>query len=121
MAEALSARAQELMAKYSIDHALLAAGAGRKDEPASRRLPVDNPYEGPKAQLLGEVARANRCRAVWYKSLGMSAVIGFPAGLGAVELLFTSLLVQADTAMLGPGRSGISTAGRAPGRSASRS
>ena len=63
-AEALSARAQELMAKYSIDHALLAAGAGRKDEPASRRLPVDNPYEGPKAQLLGEVARANRCRAV---------------------------------------------------------
>src|ERR1035437_9378523 len=39
-AEALSARAQELMAKYSIDHALLAAEAGRKDEPASRRLPV---------------------------------------------------------------------------------
>jgi hypothetical protein len=99
-AEALSARAQELMAKYSIDHALLAAEAGRKDEPASRRLPVDNPYEGPKAQLLQEVAKANRCRAVWYKSVGMSAVIGFPADLDAVELLFTSLLVQATTAML---------------------
>jgi hypothetical protein len=102
-AEALSARAQELMAKYSIDHALLAAEAGRKDEPASRRLPVDNPYEGPKAQLLAEVAKANRCRAVWYKSLGMSAVIGFPADLDAVELLFTSLLVQANTAMLRAG------------------
>ena len=102
-AEALSARAQELMAKYSIDHALLAAEAGRKDEPASRRLPVDNPYEGPKAQLLEEVAKANRCRAVWYKSLGMSAVIGFPADLDAVELLFTSLLVQANTAMLRAG------------------
>ena len=102
-AEALSARAQELMAKYSIDHALLAAEAGRKDEPASRRLPVDNPYEGPKAQLLEEVAKANRCRAVWYKSLGMSAVIGFPADLDAVELLFTSLLVQANTAMLRSG------------------
>jgi hypothetical protein len=99
-AEALSARAQELMAKYSIDHALLAAEAGRKDEPSSRRLPVDNPYEGPKAQLLQEVAQANRCRSVWYKSLGMSAVIGFPADLEAVELLFTSLLVQANTAML---------------------
>jgi Protein of unknown function (DUF2786) len=102
-AEALSARAQELMAKYSIDHALLAAEAGRKDDPASRRLPVDNPYEGPKAQLLAEVAKANRCRAVWYKSLGMSAVIGFPADLDAVELLFTSLLVQANTAMLRAG------------------
>ena len=102
-AEALSARAQELMAKYSIDHALLAAEAGRKDEPASRRLPVDNPYEGPKAQLLEEVAKANRCRAVWYKNLGMSAVIGFPADLNAVELLFTSLLVQANTAMLRAG------------------
>ena len=102
-AEALSARAQELMAKYSIAHALLAAEAGRKDEPASRRLPVDSPYEGPKAQLLEEVAKANRCRAVWYKSLGMSAVIGFPADLDAVELLFTSLLVQANTAMLRAG------------------
>jgi hypothetical protein len=91
------------MAKYSIDHALLAAEAGRKDEPASRRLPVDNPYEGPKTQLLQEVAKANRCRAVWYKSLGMSAVIGFPADLDAVELLFTSLLVQANTAMLRAG------------------
>jgi len=102
-AEALSSRAQELMAKYSIDHALLAAEAGRKDEPASRRLPVDNPYEGPKVQLLQEVAQANRCRSVWYKSLGMSAVIGFPADLDAVELLFTSLLVQANTAMVRAG------------------
>ena len=102
-AEALSARAQELMAKYSIDHALLAAEAGRKDQPASLRLPVDSPYEGPKAQLLEEVSKANRCRAVWYKSLGMSAVIGFPADLDAVELLFTSLLLQANTAMLRDG------------------
>jgi hypothetical protein len=102
-AEALSARAQELMAKYSIDHALLAAESGRKDQPASRRLPVDNPYDGPKAQLLQEVAQANRCRSVWYKSLAMSAVIGFPADLEVVELLFTSLLVQANTAMLRAG------------------
>jgi Protein of unknown function (DUF2786) len=102
-AEALSARAQELMAKYSIDHALLAAEAGRKDEPAGRRLPVDNPYEAAKASLLSAVAKANRCRAVRYEGLGMSAVIGFAADLDAVELLFTSLLVQANTAMLRAG------------------
>ena len=38
-AEALSARAQELMAKHSIDHALLAAQSGNRDKPAGRRLP----------------------------------------------------------------------------------
>ena len=102
-AEALSARAQELMAKYSIDHALLAAETGRTEEPGGRRIAVDNPYEAPKASLLQTVAQANRCRVVWSKELGLVTVIGFPADLDAVELLFTSLLVQANTAMLRAG------------------
>ncbi len=102
-AEALSARAQELMAKYSIDQAVLAAQKGRRESPAGRRLPVDNPYESPKASLLQTVAKANRCRTVWHKELGMSAVVGFQADLEAVELLFTSLLVQANAAMLRAG------------------
>src|SRR5208282_3917943 len=83
-AEALSARAQELMAKYSIDQAVLAAREGRKDSPAGRRLPVDNPYESPKASLLQTIAKANRCRTIWHKELGMSTVVGFPADLDAV-------------------------------------
>ena len=37
-AEALSARAQELMARYSIDYAVLAAGSGDTDQPVARRL-----------------------------------------------------------------------------------
>jgi hypothetical protein len=102
-AEALSARAQELMAKYSIDHALLAARAGSKDKPGGRRLMIDNPYEQPKAGLLQTIATANRCRTVWLKELGMSTVVGFQADLDAVELLFTSLLVQANSAMLREG------------------
>ena len=102
-AEALSARAQELMAKYSIDHALLAAESGRTEEPGGRRIAVDNPYEAPKATLLQTVAQANRCRVVWSKELGLVTVIGFPADLDAVELLFTSLLVQANSAMLRAG------------------
>ena len=102
-AEALSARAQELMAKYSIDHALLAAETGRTEEPGGRRITVDNPYEAPKASLLQTVAQANRCRVVWSKELGLVTVIGFPADLDAVELLFTSLLVQANSAMLRAG------------------
>jgi Protein of unknown function (DUF2786) len=102
-AEALSARAQELMAKYSIDHALLAAQAGDKEEPGGRRIAVDNPYEGPKATLLNTVAQANRCRAVWAQDVGLVTVVGFPADLDAVELLFTSLLVQASSAMMRAG------------------
>jgi hypothetical protein len=102
-AEALSARAQELMAKYSIDHALLAAESGREQTPGGRRIAVDNPYEAPKATLLQTVAQANRCRVVWSKEIGLVTVIGFPADLDAVELLFTSLLVQANTAMLRAG------------------
>src|ERR1700761_1961937 len=102
-AEALSARAQELMAKYSIDHALLAAQSGEREEPSGRRIPVDSPYEEPKGTLLNVIALANRCRAVWSKDVGLMTVIGFPADLDAVELLFTSLLVQANTAMLRAG------------------
>jgi hypothetical protein len=102
-AEALSARAQELMAKYSIDHALLAAQSGRTEEPGGRRIAVDNPYEAPKVALLQTVAQANRCRTVWSKDVGLVTVIGFPADLDAVELLFTSLLVQANTAMVRAG------------------
>jgi hypothetical protein len=102
-AEALSARAQELMAKYSIDHALLAAQAGRAEEPGGRRIAVDNPYEAPKVALLQTVAQANRSRTVWSKEVGLVTVIGFPADLDAVELLFTSLLVQANTAMVRAG------------------
>jgi hypothetical protein len=102
-AEALSARAQQLMAKYSIDHALLAAQAGHTETPGGRRLAADNPYDAPKVTLLSTVAQANRGRTVWLKELGLVTVIGFPADLDAVELLFTSLLVQADGAMLRAG------------------
>lgn len=102
-AETYTAKAQELMARHRIDQALLAAGGPAPDRPAGRRLGVENPYEQPKALLLEQVAAANRCRAVWSKQLGFATVLGFPADLDAVELLYTSLLVQATAAMLHEG------------------
>jgi hypothetical protein len=98
-AEALSAKAQELMARHSIDEALLAARTHAKDAPGACRIGVDPPYETAKAVLLSAVSGANRCRAVWNEALGFSTVVGFEPDLEAVELLYTSLLVQATAAM----------------------
>ncbi|MGW7606546.1 DUF2786 domain-containing protein [Streptomyces sp. NPDC054766] len=98
-AEALSAKAQELMARHSIDEALLAARTHAKDAPGACRIGVEPPYETAKAVLLDAVAGANRCRAVWNDALCFSTVVGFEPDLEAVELLYTSLLVQATGAM----------------------
>jgi hypothetical protein len=102
-AEAYTAKAQELMARHSIDYALLSVVAGVRDEPVGRRIGVENPYEAPKVLLLDAVAGANRCRAVWSSSFGFVTVLGFAADIDAVELLFTSLLVQATAAMMHAG------------------
>ncbi|MFG3319747.1 DUF2786 domain-containing protein [Streptomyces sp. NPDC048171] len=98
-AEALSAKAQELMARHSVDEALLSAHAPSPDVPGACRIGVEAPYEQAKAVLLDAVADANHCRAVWNEPLGFSTVVGFEADLEAVELLHTSLLVQAEAAM----------------------
>ncbi|MFF7793135.1 DUF2786 domain-containing protein [Streptomyces sp. NPDC007991] len=98
-AEALSAKAQELMARHSVDEALLAARAPSPETPGACRIGVEPPYEQAKAVLLDAVAAANHCRAVWNEPLGFSTVVGFETDLDAVELLYTSLLVQATTAM----------------------
>ncbi|MEU5578774.1 DUF2786 domain-containing protein [Streptomyces huasconensis] len=98
-AEALTAKAQELMARHSLDEALLAARTHAKDVPGACRVGVDAPYETAKAILLDSVAAANHCRAVWNEAFGFSTVVGFEPDLEAVELLYTSLLVQGTAAM----------------------
>ncbi|WP_455908641.1 DUF2786 domain-containing protein [Streptomyces lydicus] len=101
-AEALSAKAQELMARHSIDEALLDSAAGSADGgggPSALRIGIEGPYEQAKALLLDAVAAANRCRAVWAADVGFSTLVGFPPDLEAAELLYTSLLLQATAAM----------------------
>ncbi|MDQ0685397.1 MULTISPECIES: DUF2786 domain-containing protein [Streptomyces] len=98
-AEALTAKAQELMARHSVDEALLDARAPAPDAPGACRIGVEPPYEQAKAVLLDAVADANHCRAVWNEPFAFSTVVGFEADLEAVELLYTSLLVQAQSAM----------------------
>lgn len=104
-AEALSAKAQELVSRYSLER-LVAHAADPDDgvEVRVRRIWIDQPYVYPKALLVNAVARANRCRTVIAERLGVSTVIGDADDLDAVELIVTSLMVQASTAMLVHGR-----------------
>jgi hypothetical protein len=106
-AETFTAGAQALMARHSIDAAMLATGAaGPAGEggPQARRIGIDRPYEAPKTLLLDVVAGANRCRSIWSKSLGFVTLVGFESDLDAAETIFTSLLVQANHAMQAQGR-----------------
>jgi hypothetical protein len=102
-AMALTAKAQELMARHAIDRAVLDHEAGATDEPEARRVWMESPYPDQKSDLLATVADANRCQAVYAPSMGFSTIFGFGPDLDAVELLYTSLLVQASTAMLAQG------------------
>lgn len=101
-AEALSAKAQELMARHRIDHVVL-DDAASTDGPVGRRIWLDDPYADAKSQLLHVVAKANRCQSIQIGALGVCHVVGFPVDLDVVELLHTSLLVQATTAMAAAG------------------
>lgn len=105
-AEALSAKAQDLMSRYSLNETLARHDRGSKPAAAARRIWIDNPYAAAKATLVQVVSGSNRCRAVWAERLGFVTVIGCNTDLDLVELLTTSLLVQANRAMLSAGRSG---------------
>lgn len=102
-AEALSAKAQELMTKYALDRVLVDADNAVPDLPGARRIWLDTPYVDAKALLVDVVTKANRCRAIFASAFGFMTVVGDESDLEAIELLTTSLLVQATRAMIASG------------------
>ncbi|MEV0945486.1 DUF2786 domain-containing protein [Rhodococcus sp. NPDC049939] len=99
-AEIFTSKAQELMTRYAITATLLHKGSGMGDTPVhSRRIHLENPYLKEKVHLLTEIGDANQVRTVWFSSLAIATVVGTPLALQQVDLLFTSLLVQATHAM----------------------
>jgi len=99
-AMAFTAKAQELMTKHAVDAATVqGARSQAAGTPNVIRVPIDAPYTNAKARLLAVVASATRCRTVELGGCGLAEVIGMPCDLAAVELLFTSLLVQAQAAL----------------------
>ena len=63
-AEALTAKAAELMARYGIDRARLGALRPETDTPGDRVFDLDNPWAAVKAHLLAGLAMALRCQCV---------------------------------------------------------
>jgi hypothetical protein len=100
-AETYTAKAQALMAKYAIDQLAVDAARGRPaGDVVSRHIDLDVPYGSAKCNLLAAVGQANHCEVLWSSRTRTAIVFGFEPDLDAVELLFTSLLTQATTAML---------------------
>jgi hypothetical protein len=96
-AQALTAKAAELMAKYGIDRALLAADRPETDKPASRVLDVDNPWARVKAHLLCGLGSALRCQCILLSSAGQGTrihVFGYASDIERTDVLYTSVLIQ---------------------------
>jgi Protein of unknown function (DUF2786) len=96
-AQALTAKASELMAKYGIDRALLAATKPETDTPGDCVIDVDNPWARIQAHLLCGIAGAMRCQAVLLPRPGAGTRIhlfGFQSDLERADLMYTSLMLQ---------------------------
>jgi hypothetical protein len=100
-AEALTAKAAELMARYGIDRALLGAARPETDRPADRKFAFDRPWADVKAHLLAAVATALRCQCVQTQTAQGARlhVFGYASDLERAEILYTSLLVQMARAL----------------------
>lgn len=96
-AEAFTAKAAELMARYGIDRARLAAARPETDQPSSRLIDIANPWAQVRAHLLARLAQAMRCQCVILSTSAPGArihVFGYSSDLERADILYTSLLLQ---------------------------
>jgi hypothetical protein len=103
-AEIYTAKAVELMARHGIDSALLAAAEPGRDEIGALRVTMSDPYSAGKARLLGWTAAALGCRWVlhgaWAGKVGAVTVFGHATDRERVDLLYTSLQLQATSRLV---------------------
>ena len=103
-AETLTAKAAELMAKYAIDEAMVDAARARPAQAKVTQRTISfarEDYALRKITLLYTIARAHRCQAIRTgrgESPGL-IIFGFESDLDLSEMLYTSLLVQAQRAL----------------------
>jgi hypothetical protein len=95
-AQALTAKAAELMARYGIDRALLAAARPETDAPGSRLVDLDNPWKRVKAHLLCGLGAAMRCQCILLTTkTGLRVhMFGYDSDIERTDVLYTSVLIQ---------------------------
>jgi hypothetical protein len=105
-AEMYTAKAMELIAKYGIDEALLTAQDPERDQVGDRVITIYGPYIYEREILLhrlAEILGGNAIRINQRKLKGTGTLqahlFGYGADLERIELLYTSLLVQAGTGL----------------------
>ena len=103
-AEALTAKATELMAAWQITEAMLASARPAADRGAITTRDVElgkGPYVHARLALLGSAGTFQQCRVLtstgWNGRVGH--LVGFTADVDRAEMLFTSLLLQATAAV----------------------
>ncbi len=101
-AEALTAKAAELMARYGIDRTRLGALPPETDKPSSRIVDIDNPWAQVRAHLLAGIAGAMNCQCVLLSTSKPGARIhlfGYASDLERADIMYTSLLLQMASAL----------------------
>ncbi|HEU5032725.1 MAG TPA: DUF2786 domain-containing protein [Spirillospora sp.] len=103
-AEAFSAKAEQLIAAYAIDLALLAEKKGDRSKPVMITLDTEKNYRAPFVSLLTGIADAFGCKPVLAGGTMTTAkklhLVGYEADLDMVQTLYGSLMLQATTAVL---------------------
>lgn len=118
--ESCLAKVAELMARHSIEEALVWAAeeSDAPETPTERVLLVRPPYAARKVSLFGAVGEHAGCTVIDIGNddtgVRRVAAVGFPGDLDRMELLTTSLLVQLTRSML----TGSGTRGHTAGATA---
>lgn len=101
-AEELTAKAIELMSKHGIDAAHLRA-QDSSAEPIHDQVAITNPRAKARAHLLNTVAEGMGCKMLLAhpkrSMAGTAHLFGFPDDIERVKLMYTSLLMQLESAL----------------------
>ena len=106
-AEALTAKAIELMERYRIDEAMIADARPAQDRGKIIEIRISagsGPYVNARIDLADQIARNHSVKLL--QSTGYKGktiyLIGYETDVALTEMLYTSLLVQATRAMASP-------------------
>lgn len=100
-ADALNAKAQELITRYALDAAaLLQDSDSGPAEVVVRTVTVPGPYQRARTTLLGNVGKANCCYVAWTPRVKNATIAGTEANITVALALWQSLMTQGDRMLL---------------------